>query len=163
MFLFSLNWFQLCVVFRFYKFLIFVSVGLILNSGLDLCFFGSVFSVLFRSCLSQAQGFAPEILHMALLSNLTYMDHNDTKLCIKCPLDEHSINSDVAVIIGNTSSSNKSHFEHMVRIVSSEPTHTHTLSGQSILRSPTGVSFCPAPCSTRGHKGRMMNLRLAVS
>ena len=77
---------------------------------------------------------------MALLSNLSYMDHNDTKLCIKCPLDEHSINSDVAVIIGNTSSSNKSHFEHMVKIVSSEPTH---IIRTEYLEEPDGCQLLP--------------------
>ena len=29
-------------------------------------------------CLSKAQGFAPEILHMALVSNLSFMDHYET-------------------------------------------------------------------------------------
>ena len=69
-------------------------------------------------CLSKAQGFATEILHMALVSNLSYMDHYETKLRVKGPLDQHSINSDVAVIIGNRASSKKSHLEHMVKNIS---------------------------------------------
>ena len=60
-------------------------------------------------CLSKAQGFAPEIRHVALVSNLSHMDHYETKLRVKGPLDQHSINSHVAVIIGNTASSKKSH------------------------------------------------------
>ena len=64
-------------------------------------------------CFSKAQGFAPEILHMALVSNLSFMDHYETKLRVKGPLEQHSINCDVAVCIGNTASSKKSHLENM--------------------------------------------------
>jgi hypothetical protein len=151
-------------------------------------------------CVSKAQGFAPEILHMTLVSNVSYMDHKETKLRVKGPLDPHAINSDVAVTIANTASSKKSHLENMVTklvnhhpdnlnkklsqvslgngtikgirsalekvkyagIVSSEPTHT-IRTPYPILSSPMGASFCPAPCSTRGHKGRMMNPGLAMA
>ena len=52
---------------------------------------------------------------MALVSNVSYMDHNETNLRVKGPLDGHAINSDVAVVIGNTASSKKSHLENYVK------------------------------------------------
>ena len=66
-------------------------------------------------CVSKAQGFAPEILHMGLVSNLSYMDHNKTKLRVKDPFGGHAINSDVALVLGNTASSKKSHTENYLK------------------------------------------------
>ena len=43
------------------------------------------------------------------------MDHNETKLRVKGLLDPHAINSDVAVVIGNTASSKKSHLDDMAK------------------------------------------------
>ena len=59
---------------------------------------------------------------MGLVSNLSYMDHNETKLRVKGPFNGHAINSDVAVVLGNTASSKKSHKENdLKKLVSHHP------------------------------------------
>ena len=56
----------------------------------------------------------PEMFHLGLVSNLSFMDHHLTKLRITGPSDQHAIISDIAVVLGNTASSKKSHMENML-------------------------------------------------
>ena len=50
------------------------------------------------------------------------MDHNETKLRVKGPFDGHAINSDIAVVLGNTASSKESHMEnYLKKLVSHHP------------------------------------------
>ena len=66
--------------------------------------------------MSKAQGFASELLHMGLVSNLSYVDHNETKLRVKGPFDDgHAVNSDIALVLGNTASSKKSLLENYLK------------------------------------------------
>ena len=89
-------------------------------------------------CLSKVQGVAPEILHMALVSNLSYMDHNETKLRVKGPLEQHSINSDVAVCIGNTVSSKKSYLENTCKnLVNNHPENLNKKLSQASVGNGT--------------------------
>ena len=79
-------------------------------------------------CVSKAPGFASEMLHLGLVSNLSYMDHNETKLRVKGPLDGHAINSDVAVVIGNTVSSKRSQLDNDVKkLVTHHPENQNTI------------------------------------
>jgi len=72
--------------------------------------------------VAKSQGFAQELFHLGLVSNLTLLDHNETKLRVKGPSDVHAIISDIAVVLGNTASSKKSHMENMLkRLVSQHP------------------------------------------
>ena len=48
------------------------------------------------------------------MSNLSFVDHHLTKLRITGPSDQHAIISDIAVMLGNTASSKKSHMENML-------------------------------------------------
>ena len=78
-------------------------------------------------CASKAPGFALERLHLGLVSNLSYMDHNETKLWVNGPLDGHAINSDVAVGIGNMVSSKTSHLAYYVKkLVTHHPENQNT-------------------------------------
>ena len=56
------------------------------------------------------------------MPNLLFVDHNETKLQVKGPSDQSAIISDIAVVLGNTASSKKSHMENMLkRLVSQHP------------------------------------------
>ena len=73
-------------------------------------------------CVPKAQGFAPELLHMGLVSGVSYMDHNETKLRVKGPFDGHAIKSDIEVVLGNTTRSKKSYMEnYLKKLVSHHP------------------------------------------
>ena len=72
--------------------------------------------------LAKSQGFAPELFHRGIVSNLSFSDHSETKLRVKGLSDEHAIISTIAVVLGNTASSKKSHMENMLkRLVSQHP------------------------------------------
>ena len=72
--------------------------------------------------VAKSQGFAPELFHLGLVSNLSFMDHNQTKLRVKGPSDQDAIISDIAVVLGNTAGSKKSHMESILkRLVPQHP------------------------------------------
>ena len=59
--------------------------------------------------------FFPELFHLGLVSNLSFLVHHQTKLRVTGPSDQHAIISDIAVVLGNTASSKKSHMENMLK------------------------------------------------
>ena len=86
-------------------------------------------------CVSKAPGFALELLHVGLVSNLSYMDHNETKLWVNGPLVGHATNSDVAEVIGNMVSFKRSHLpDYDQKSVTHHPENQNTM---------TGASYCP--------------------
>ena len=64
--------------------------------------------------VAKAQGFHPEMFHLGLVSNLSFMDYHLTKLRITGPSDQHAIISDIAVVLGSSASCKKSHMEKVL-------------------------------------------------
>ena len=66
--------------------------------------------------VAKAQGFHPEMFHLGLVSNLSFMDHHRTKLRITGPSDQRAIISDIAVVLGSSASCKKSHMKKDLNI-----------------------------------------------
>ena len=86
-------------------------------------------------CVLKAPSFAAELLHVGLVSNLSYLDDNETKLWVNSPLDGHAINSDVVDVIGNMFSFKRSHLpDYDKKLVARHLENQNTI---------MGASYCP--------------------